>query len=793
MGKKALIIAFLFLFGNYNAQLLTGTSMSPVALVQNVLLGPGVTVSNILYNGSPAALGSFEASNTNLGINEGVVLTTGTVIDNGEGPQGPNNQAGAGMDNNVGGSALLSGLIGGTQTYNASILEFDFIPYSDTVRFKYVFGSDEYPEFAPPNNSGFNDVFGFFISGPGISGIQNIAILPNGGGVVSINNVNAITNSQYFNFNGDGNTAPYNNNPFYIQYDGFTDVLEAISQVQCGQTYHLAIAVADVGDGAWDSGIFLEANSLSSLTPVDITYELSNVVYSDPNWMAEGCVTATVTLERQSNLGSPLTIPINLSGSATDVLDYTGVPTSITFNPGDALVSFVITVLLDGITEGLENIIIDFPLADPCGNITPVSIELFIQDIEEVTVEINNSEISCPGDNIILTTTVSGGVSPYTYLWNDNSTQSSIGISPTSTGQYFVAVTDDCLNQTAYDTVLVTVPEYQPISLSTIPDIVEICPNVSQFIEVTATGGTGNYVYVWTDEGNQVISTLDSALVAPTASTYFVIHVSDECGTYAIDTVYYEVTSPPLEISTSPTVYLCPGDSTLISVEAFGGFGTHYFYWPHSGDTLSQIWVTASSTSSYQVQVSDDCQTFSISAGIQVVVVKPDANFTIISEPVVENLPISFQNLTTNGYVYEWYFGDGGYSEDVHPSHVYSEPGIYEVTLISTDSKGCVDSITIPIQIFKEFYIYIPNAFMPDGDRFNEVFSGSFVGVKEISIEIYNRWGQKVFSSIDPNFEWNGYYKGKKVQNGTYTWKLTYIPEDRNDRELFTGHVTVLE
>ena len=75
--------------------------MSPLALVQNVLLGPGVTVSNILYNGSPAALGSFQATNTVLGIDEGIVLTTGTVIDNGDGPQGPNNQAGAGMDNNI--------------------------------------------------------------------------------------------------------------------------------------------------------------------------------------------------------------------------------------------------------------------------------------------------------------------------------------------------------------------------------------------------------------------------------------------------------------------------------------------------------------------------------------------------------------------------------------------------------------------------------------------------------------------------------------------------------------------
>ena len=793
MFKKLLIVILLSPFWNAHSQLVTGTSMSPLALVQNVLLGQGVTVSNILYNGSPVALGSFQSTNTVLGIDEGIVLTTGTVVDNGSGPQGPNNQSGAGEDNNIGGSALLSGLIGSTQTYNAAILEFDFIPYSDTVRFKYVFGSDEYPEFAPPNNSGFNDVFGFFISGPGIPGIQNIAQLPNGGGVVSINNVNINTNSQYFNFNGNGNMSPYDSDPMYIQYDGFTDVLEAVSQVQCGQTYHLVIAIADVGDGGWDSGIFLEANSLSSLTPVDITYELSNQIYSEPNWIAEGCVTATVTLERDANLGSSLTVPIDVSGTATDLLDYSGIPGSITFNPGDAQVSFTIDVVLDGIAEGQENIVLDFPLSDPCGNITPVTIELFIQDIEELSVDINNPEVSCPGENIILTTTVSGGVSPYTYLWSDNSTQNNISIVPTSTGEYYVEVTDDCLNQTAYDTVVVSVPEYDPITLTTSSDIVVICPNISQYIQTTALGGTGNYIYEWTDASNQIISTLDSAYISPDYSTFFVVHVSDECGTFAVDTLNYTVTSPPLEVYGSPTAYLCPGDSTFISVQASGGFGSYHYYWPHSGDTINQIWVTPFSTSNYQVQVSDDCQTFSVSATIQVVVVKPDANFTIISEPVVENLPIAFQNLTTNGYVYQWYFGDGGYSEDVHPNHVYDAPGMYQVTLIATDSKGCIDSITLPIQINKEFYIYIPNAFIPDGDRFNEVFSGSFIGVKEIKMEIYNRWGQMLFSSTDLNFEWDGTYKGEKVQNGTYVWKLIYLPEDRVDREFYTGHVTVLD
>ena len=127
-------------------QLITNSTLSPQGLVQNVLLGSGVTVSNVMYNGSPGAIGQFTANNTTLGITQGIVMTTGTVQATSSGPQGPNNQSNAGMDNNAPGSPLLTNqVLGGTQTFNAAILEFDFIPYADTVRFKYVFGSDEYP------------------------------------------------------------------------------------------------------------------------------------------------------------------------------------------------------------------------------------------------------------------------------------------------------------------------------------------------------------------------------------------------------------------------------------------------------------------------------------------------------------------------------------------------------------------------------------------------------------------------------------------------------------------------
>lgn len=775
------------------SQLTTNTGQSPQTLVENVLIGPGVLVSNIMYNGSPSAIGSFSATNTNLGIGQGIVLTTGTVINNGNGPQGPNNQAGCGMDNNTGGSSILSNLIGGNPpplTYNAAILEFDFIPFSDTVSFNYVFGSDEYPEFAPPNNSGYNDVFGFFITGPGISGMQNIARLPNNS-IVSINNVNAITNSQFFNFNGDGNGAPYNNNPFYIQYDGFTDVLKATSRVQCGETYHLIIAVADVGDGAWDSGIFLEANSLSSETPIDISYVLSDTYYNNPAWIAESCVTATVTLTRANNLNTSLTIPIIVSGTATNGVDYTQIPATITFNTGEASVSFPVNAVFDNVVEGLESINILFQLSDPCGNITPIGINLYIQDIEGLTVTIPAPSVACPGENIQLIATASGGINPYNYLWNTGETTSTITIAPNASGNYSVIVTDACIGVAVYDTVFVQVPVYTPIVLATIADIEEICPFIPYVLIANVSGGSGIYTYSWTNVANSVLSVNNSLPVNPAVSTTYFLTINDNCGSSISDTIMYIITALPLIVTVNPPIEICPGDSAFVYATASGGIGNYTYLWTHNGATTNGTWVKPNQSGFYEVKVADDCNTFTISGFAPVVVVRPIADFNILSGNLMEDLPISFQNTSQNAVDYQWLFSDGGSSAQMHPSYVFDTAGIYYVTLIAKDAKGCRDTITKQIVIKEELYIYIPNSFIPDDDRFNNFFFGSFVGVAWIKMEVFNRWGQSVYYTEDLTFRWDGKYRGKKVQDGTYIWKLIYKP-NRQIEQLMTGHVNVL-
>lgn len=784
-----ILLALLPLF--ITAQLTTSTSMSPNGLVQNVLLGNGVTVSNISFNGSSQAIGSFNGASTNLGLAQGIVITTGTVLNNGSGPHGPNNTESSGIDNGAGGYALLSNLIGGTPTFNAAILEFDFIPYSDSVKFNYVFGSEEYLEFV---GSTFNDAFAFFISGPGIvGGIQNIAKISGGGGPVTINNVHSATTNSYGTF-GPSNGQYYTNNAggSTIQYDGFTKVLTAESAVQCGQTYHLIICIADAGDPDYDSGIFLEANSLSSKTPIEIDYAISQELFGSPAIIGEGCVTTTVTLNRaQTQSAAALTIPINTSGTALEGIDYSALPNTITFPPGVSQVQFTFSAFQDGLVEGQETLNIEFPITDPCGNITPIILNLFIQDVDPVDVNITSGAILCPGESLTLTANPIGGAAPYTYLWSTGEITQTITITPTMTTTYTVTVTDDCLNESASYNIEVVVPILPPLVLNQTPNITEICPYIPALLEANASGGSGNYIYHWSSNLSTNLGSTPSITVTPATTTTYTVIVTDNCGNTSTASILYAITSPPLTLVMSPSVEICPYDSVFISVVATGGYGDYFYLWPHSGETTFGVWVTPSVSTVYEVIVSDECQTFTISGYTEIIVSAPTADFTSSSTTYFNDFPITFNNQSINAVNYEWDFGDGNTDSFTHPSNTYGDPGMYYVTLIAIDEKGCTDTIVKLINIEEEWFIYVPNTFTPDGDRNNNDFRAVTIGIQSLSIGIYNRWGERVFNSDEINFIWDGTYNGIYTQDGTYTYKIDFITNSGREKDI-VGHINAL-
>lgn len=787
--KKLILISLLFVPLFSIGQLITSPGNAS-NLVQNVLLGTGVTVSNISYSGSGAAIGSFTANNTNLGLASGVVITTGSI--NGpNGPQGPNNTEGAGMDNGAGGYGPLTN-IAGAQTFNAAIVSFDFVPFSDSVEFRYVFGSEEYLEYVN-HTQGYNDAFAFFIAGPGIpGGTQNIARLPNNQPVAIYNIHSAGTNVEGNSF-GPVNSQYYvnNNGGSTIQYDGFTRVLTARSKVQCGETYRLIISIADAGDPVWDSGIFLEANSLTSKTPLEIDHNLSQDLFGNPNIAAEGCVETFVTITRGSqNINTPLTLPINISGTAIEGIDYSTLPNSITFPAGVAEVQFSYTAFEDGLAEGLETIILTLPYTDPCGNPSEFVLNLGIDDINPLLVEITGENITCPGEEVEIFATATGGSPEYTYLWNTGETTHSIFVSPTSTQTFTVAVTDECLGATVTDDYQVVVPVYPPLVLNQTADLEDICPYVPFELESNASGGLAPYTYQWSSNGVN-LSTNSNYTAIPSTTTTYTVTATDVCGQETSANIVYTILSPPLVLTMSPTVEICPGDSTEISVQPTGGYGQYFYEWFHSGETTQSVWVNPSVTTTYIVSVSDECQTFTVEGGVEIIVKAPIADFAISSGLVFNDVPVRFQNLSQDAITYEWDFGDGQNSTEIHPNNTFDEYGTYWVTLIATDWKGCKDTIQKPIFIEEEWYIYVPNTFTPDNDQFNGTFAVSTVGIRKLEVQIFNRWGELLFEAQNPRFNWDATYNGKVVPDGTYTYKINFITNSGREKQL-VGHVNVL-
>ncbi len=369
------ILIFWISITNLSAQLLVdNTTYTPQQLVEQFLIGGGLEVSNVTLGASTInrQLGYFTNSNSNLGISEGIILSTGYADD-----------ASTPINNTpfftsfstdcvneglcLGGDADLSNIVG-ENTFDAAVLEFDFIPTGDSIRFRYVFASEEYNDYTC---SEFNDLFAFLLTGPGHTN-TNIAQIPNTTIPVAINSINngavgvngVLTNCQPPN-GSLSNTNLYVDNVGgnHVEFNGMTVVLEAVAAVTPCSTYHIKLAVADAVDHFIDSGVFLEANSFTTNS-----FEVLVDMPKDST-IVEGCNEAIVTFQLFQPLEQDLTIPYTLKGTAINGVDYNFLPQSATILQGDTNVSFNIIPIDDMVEDSFETIELQVPIS-PCSTAT---------------------------------------------------------------------------------------------------------------------------------------------------------------------------------------------------------------------------------------------------------------------------------------------------------------------------------------------------------------------------------------------------------------------------------------
>ena len=516
---RAVLLSLCVIFSPaFFAQLIVDNTVTPQDAVQNILLGEGIVVSNITFSGTPDQIGSFDGVNSNIGIGNGIILATGTV----DLAVGPNDQGGATVGGgNFGASDPDLVTANPGLTFNdAAILEFDFVATGDSVSFRYVWSSEEYPEFV---NSSFNDAFGFFLSGPGISGPFsnngiNIALVPNTNLPITINNVNAGTqdqdcvNCEYYVIN---TTNP---DPNGTQMDGYTVVLTAqAGGLQCGETYHIKIAIADAGDTSLDSCVFLEAGSFAS-NDVSITASIPDAPPNFPTMsLLEGCVDGFITIFRPSADDNDSVLLIT-EGTATPEDDYETLPEIVTFPEGELTVDIPVTTIFDGIDEDTETLIITYDYINACEEEVTISITLNIINYNLPTLDLPDPLNLCGGE----TTTVSGvpndGFGPFTYVWSTGQTSSSIPVSGGLADSIFVDVTDYCGSMVA-DSFAVVIPP--PIFF---PDDLRMC--LGQTETISPAGGAQPYTVLFNADSLLV----DNTSITPLFTGIYTIDFIDDCG-----------------------------------------------------------------------------------------------------------------------------------------------------------------------------------------------------------------------------------------------------------------------
>lgn len=662
-------------------------NMTPQQLIQNYLVGAGITVSNVTFNGTSTTItsdqvGTFHTAgtaNVQLGLAGGILMTSGKASI----AIGPNSLPGAGVQVGGPGDPDLNAL-SGSNTADRAVIEFDFIPQFDTVRFRYVFGSEEFFEYC----NQFNDAFGFFLSGPGITGTfsnnsVNIARMPGAlNNYVTINNICANTASRWSNAGGQ-----------YYQYDGLTYVYTAWYVVQPCTTYHIKLAIGDAVDKAFDSGVFLEQNSFSS---PGINMINNNTIPELGNKAVEGCNDVAINFRLMAILNYPYTVHYSIGGTAQNGIDYTHIDDYVTFPPGEDSVNVIIHPIPDNIPEGEKMVILTLNQISCDGIIKRDTV--YIEDYVPMTIVPNPDTTLCFGGSIELKANTTGGISPFTYNWNVPGNDSIVTLIPPVGNQiYTLQVTDVCTHA-IYDTSLVTV---HPVPVAHAGTNVTIANGTSTILHGSAAGGYGSYGYSWTSNPPGFSSSLAEPSTGNMSQTrIYILRVTDlSSGCQSVPSqVIVTIEGGPLTLNpVADPDAVCQGDTVHLFALSGGGSGIYTFNWSSTPSgftsTTANPFATPFETTTYHLSLNDG---FNQLSGTTHVEVYP---LPVINLGPADSMVCIYDTVRLDagnpGSAYRW--SDGSTNRYLTLSTTGIGYDIQHYSVAVTNQNGCIDSANINV------------------------------------------------------------------------------------------------
>jgi len=615
---------------------------SPNELVQNVLVTGCLTASDVTFIGDSRQIGYFNKGESDFPLAEGIILSTGNVVD----AVGENDDSETSTGFGGAGDSHLTS-IAGLETNDASVLEFDFMPAGDIVQFRYVFASEEYAEYACSN---FNDVFAFLLSGPDINDgsreqAENIALLDDGTTPVMISTVHGYerdktTVSRVYDTNGafsdwrgryyretnwvdKTSCSPVNSHLYVdnqnrerivyqggrirdvyntegsydIEYDGRTIILTATYNVKKCNTYHIKLAIADVADDNFDSAVFLEAKSFKS-NEVTVENKIDGLD-GDKEIMYRGCDKSYISFTRKENLDEEYKFHVTISGSATNGVDYYQVtedgtkignfPEDITFAIGQSEIK--IYYIASDEVSGAKNILFEVLRGCPCSTDDDDYFRKTIDILDVGEIKANAiSNVTCGGGTPISTIIVElkDGLDPanYFYSLDDGAFQPENKFQGTFTvGDHKITIKDkfSCKSKD----VTINIPEPTDLEANAGSDF-EMCEK-----ETSKTlNGTGGIDYLWTCDKAAGLTDMDVTSENPTisssllADTYtYTLTVSDGVGKAcesSDDVIVVVKPTPVINGLGADKLEVCSGANINLSASVSNANNPTYIWTPNS-------------------------------------------------------------------------------------------------------------------------------------------------------------------------------------------------------------------
>jgi large repetitive protein len=612
----------------------------------------------------------------------------------------------------------------------------------------------------------------------------------NGGTFVPSNTIQVIPAGTYNLIVRDGNNCLATGNQVVTQPGLLTATLNSTNPSCFGFNNGSAVATASGGTLAytylWNT-VVSASNTNSNLSSGNYTLQITDAnncsfdttyVITDP---AVFVIDSTTHIDASCNTFCDGSATIYAPGAVSYSFDN-----GATFNPSSTLGALCAIAYQVQATNAAGCIAVSSVQIDE-----PLPVQLFS----------NADSLMCTGDTIPLFAIALGGTAPYVYTWSNGFIGQNQDVVQSSPAVYTVSVADanGCTTAASNSVNLTMLPVF---AYSIFGDT-SICTGNPITLLVNVTNGAPTYTYQWSTSVND---TLSNITVTPTSPTLYNVTISDVCVSvdtsvqvnfYTVPTAQFVTSAQsgcsPMNVAFSNDLAITNLQNctwTFSDGQTFNGCGSLNATFINQG--CYDVTFTGSTT--------DGCPVTGIFASAVCVFDNPVANFTYSpSLPTELNNNVQFTNMSYGETSYNWNFGTYGSSTAENPSHGFYGVGPDETInacLTVTSQFGCSDSICKPIKFFSDFLVWVPNSFTPDGDEFNNIFKPIFSSdrlITDYSLLIFNRWGEIVFESHNPDFGWDGTYHDQFVQDGTYSWVIEVKDSLRNKSQKFIGHVNKLQ